>query len=162
MKTGLEAASRARGEVSRLVSERHEVVEELWEHPVESRRLGVRGRVDYIAVTAAETLVLVEVKLQSLSRRSLLRSPWLRAQLAAYTVAAEETLGMPLEASYIYSVEAQRLIEYRVTQVDRRLAAHAAEELWRMLREGPPQHPRVPPWRCRGCGYRRLCPAARS
>ncbi|WP_143522203.1 CRISPR-associated protein Cas4 [Pyrodictium delaneyi] len=148
--------------VERLEEARIEVQELLWEQPVQSRRLGLVGRVDLVAVTPRETLVVVEAKL-SVSRRSLYsRAQHILAQLAAYTIAAEETLAMPSEKTLVYATEAARLIEVRITPRHRRLVEEAARELWRILETG------ITPWtrprrsRCRACSYRGVCPSIQA
>ena len=144
--------------VKRLEEARVEAQELLWEQPVQSRRLGLAGRVDLVAVTPRETLVVVEAKL-NVSRRGLhSRAQHILAQLAAYTIAAEETLAMPSEKTLVYATETTRLIEVRITPRHRRLVEEAVRELWRILETG------IPPWtrprrsRCRACSYRSVCP----
>ena len=153
-----------RGRIVELLEERHRLRELLWEHPVASRRLGLQGRADLVALTVDGGLVVVEAKLPRLSRRRLWgRDRRLAVQLAAYAVAAEETLGAPLEAAYLYSVEGDRLVEVRVSPRLRRLVEHAARELHGMLERGePPGRANVPRWRCRLCSYRGVCPHGRG
>lgn len=148
--------------VEKLEEARIEAQELLWEQPVKSLRLGLAGRVDLIAVTPGETLVVVEAKLNA-SRRSLhSRAQHILAQLAAYTIAAEETLAMPSEKTLVYATETARLIEVRITPRHRRLVEEAARELWRILETG------IPPWirprrsRCRTCSYRGICPSTNA
>lgn len=147
-----------RDNVLGAVEERHVLREVFWEYPVRSRRLGVVGRVDLVAVTEAGGLVVVDVKLPRLTRRGL----WVRGrrwavQLAAYAVAAEETLGLPLEAAYLYSIEAGALVEVRIGPQLRRLVEDAARQLREALEKGEP--PRAQPGRgkCSVCSYNSVC-----
>jgi len=159
------ASSVPRGRLAELVGERHVVEELLWEHPVESRRLGLRGRADLVALTAAGGPVVVEAKLSPVPRAAARgRGLGAAVQLAAYVVAVEETLGAPVEASYIYSVEADRLVEVRVGPGLRRLVEHAAGELREAVALGRPPAAvgAARGRRCRACGYRRGCPVARG
>ena len=127
-----------------------------------STRLRIAGRVDYLAVTTGNRIVIVEAKLAQLTRRKLARSQHLRAQLAAYTIAAEETLKLPLEAAYIYTTENGALIPVTVTPRDRMLVEHAAKTLHQALERGEPPHTPPPPaWKCRVCSYRSICPFKR-
>ncbi len=162
MRTGSENTSRAR--IAELLEKRHRLREHLWEHPVASHRLGLGGRADLVAVTEADTLIVVEAKLPPLSRRTLrTRRRGILVQLAAYTVAAEETLHMPAEASYIYSTEADRLIPVRITPQLRSLLEHAAQALHEMAATAnPPRHAATPRTRCRLCAYRHICPHSRA
>jgi len=129
--------------------------QELWEHPVESRRLGVCGRVDLILVLDGEAVV-VEAKLSIGGR--LKRSPDLVAQVAAYAMAVEESLRLPVRRAIIYSVEENRLYRLAIGPLQRTLALRAVEELWRLLQS--PEPPCTPQrlWRCRVCMYRSVCP----
>jgi CRISPR-associated exonuclease Cas4 len=161
MKAGAEVP---RGRLAELLEQRHRLRELLWEHPVASHRLRVAGRADLVAVTTGDTLVVAEAKLSPASRRGLkTRDRRLAVQLAAYAIAAEETLRMPLEAAYIYSTEADRLIPVPVTPSLRRLAAYAAERLHEMLATGNPPPPgEAERRRCSACSYRSVCPYSRG
>ena len=162
MLAGAESVPRER--LVELLEKRHVVRELLWEHPVYSRRLGIGGRADLVAVTDRDTLVVVEAKLSAVSNRALHgKDKRLAVQLAAYAIAAEEALRIPLETSYLYSVEADRLYEIRVTPHLRSLVEHAANALREMLRRGePPSNIVVPHRRCRVCAYRHTCPYSRA
>ena len=147
-----------RDKVLGAVEERHVLREAFWEYPVRSQRLGVAGRVDLVAVTEAGGLVVVDVKLPRLTRRGL----WARGrrwavQLAAYAMAAEETLGLPLEAAYIYSIEAEALVEVRIGPQLRRLAEDAAKQLREALQKGEPPRAQPSKRKCRICSYNSIC-----
>ncbi|WP_317896082.1 CRISPR-associated protein Cas4 [Pyrofollis japonicus] len=161
MMAGAEIVPRDR--IVELLEERHRVHELLWEHPVVSRRLRLGGRVDLVAITVNDAVVVVEAKLSKTSRRALRgRDKRLLIQLAAYAIAAEEALRLPLEAAYVYSTEVDKLIEAKITPLLRRLVEHAAKELRRMLLEAkPPETVRTNRRRCRVCSYRHVCPFAR-
>ncbi len=136
-----------------------EPVEEYWEAQVYSHRLNMGGRVDLLLVLEDDTLALVEAKLVA-SRRRLWKHPGILAQLAAYTIAAEETMRMRVSRAFLYSMETGRLHEARITPRHRSMAEHAAKELNAMAETGrPPLHEPPPPrWRCRLCGYWSICP----
>ena len=150
-------AGEYRGRLLELLLEKgFEWEQELWEHPVESKRLGVCGRVDLVLVVGGEAVV-VEAKL-SASERSLKCDPGLVAQVAAYAIAVEESLRLPARRAIIYSIEEDRLYELAIGPLQRMLAVRAAEELWKLLRS--PEPPCTPQrlWRCRVCMYRGECP----
>jgi CRISPR-associated exonuclease Cas4 len=147
-----------RDKVLGAVEERHELREVLWEYPVRSRRLGVAGRVDLVAVTEAGGLVVVDVKLPKLTGRGL----WARGrrwavQLAAYAVAAEETLGLPLEAAYLYSIEAEALVEVRIGPQLRGLVEDAVRQLRKALEKGEPPRAQLGRRKCSTCSYNSIC-----
>jgi len=142
-----------------LAGEGLEWSQELWEHPVESKRLGVCGRVDLVQLMDGEAVV-VEAKLSTTKHR-LRRDPGVVAQVAAYAIAVEETLALPVRRAIIYSVEEDRLYRLEVGPVQRMLGVRAAEELWRLLQSPEPLCAPQRPWRCRLCRYRSECPCTR-
>ena len=135
----------------------------LWEHPVTSRRLGLTGRADLIAITPRDTIIVVEAKLSITRRRLKTRQPHLAAQLAAYTIAAEETLALPAERAFLYSTETRRLIPVKIGPRLRSLVEHAAQTLHQALETGQPPTARSPnPRKCTICSYRSICPSSRA
>lgn len=132
--------------------------EEYWEVEVYSKRLLLRGRVDLI-VDTGEGLVLVEAKLSATKTMLRRRGVHLLAQLAAYTIAAEETLGEPVTHTYLYIVEANELLPVRINPRHRRLVEEAATALHSMIANPDPTRlPPPPRRRCTTCSYRSLCP----
>ena len=134
-------------------------VEMLWEHEVRSCRLGLHGRADLIVVLGDETLLVVEAKLSLPPRRR--RLPVL-AQLAAYTIAAEETLARPARAALLYTLEQNRLHEVAVGPGLRRLVEEAAKNLHSLTGNPQPPPARIPAWRCTACSYKTICPKAHT
>ncbi len=158
MRAGRQRLPRER--IRALLEQRgHSVREMLWEHPVASHRLGLRGRVDLAALTS-RGVVIVEAKLAAPGPRGLQgRDRRLLAQLAGYAVAVEETLRLPLEAAYIYSTEDDRLTPAPITPGLRRLVEHAAKELHQALEKGtPPETGPLVRGACSTCQYRGICP----
>ena len=113
-----------------------------------------------MAALTQRGVVIVEAKLAAPGPRGLHgRDRRLLAQLAGYTVAAEETLHLPVEAAYIYSTEEDRLTRVSITPGLRRLVEHAARELHQALEDNSP--PSIGPLvrgACSTCQYRRICP----
>ncbi len=130
-----------------------------WELPVESRRLGIAGRADLILEYDHETVV-VEAKLSVTKTKLVRRGLHIIAQLAAYTIAVEETLRKPVARTYIYSTENQQLIQIPVKPHHRRLVEEAVKTINALLRgEIDPQTlPKPPRKRCTTCSYKTICP----
>jgi len=156
------AETTERDKLVELLETRHRLREIYWELMVRSNRLGIIGRADLVATTSNDRIVVAEVKLSPISKKKLrTRDMRIAIQLAAYSIAAEETLRLPLEKAYVYSVEAASLIEIPITPHLRRLVEQASIELHKMIEtQSPPQIVRPSPRKCRVCSYRRVCPAA--
>ena len=129
--------------------------EEHWEQEVISRRLGLRGRIDLL-IDHGDTLTIIEAKL-TLPGRS--KQAHIKAQLAAYMIAAEETYRKPVLRTLLYLIERDKLVEARITPHHRTMAENAAKNLWRMLTHGCTTQQPARRIRCRTCAYREICPA---
>ena len=129
-----------------------------WELPVMSRRLGIAGRADLVLEYEGEVAV-VEVKARATPTMLRRRGVHILAQLAAYAIAAEETIGKPALRAYIYGSEGSRLIRVAITPHHRALVENAVRELRRMLEtHNVYAQPRPPRRRCTVCSYRGVCP----
>ena len=131
----------------------------LLEHTLESRSLGLRGRVDALLLTEEE-VAPVEAKRRTGRRGS--RYQHHRLQAVAYCIAAEETLERPCRKALIVDVERGKVRIFKVTPAVRRLVHEAAEQLWSIARGEalPEATPRRQ--RCSACCYRGICPASRT
>lgn len=134
--------------------------EECWieaERWVESQRLGLRGRIDAVAVCPGEA-VPIEIKLRSSPvavKRFALHHI---AQIVAYSIAAEETLKLPVYRALVVSIEPETVFELRITPALREYTYRLSRELRRVIdSEGLPR-PTSFRSRCRVCFYRRFCP----
>jgi CRISPR-associated exonuclease Cas4 len=159
METGKELQNTARQRLLELLEQRHELVEILWEYPVESKRLRLRGRADLVATTAQDTAIVAEIKLQPITRRSLrARNKHVAIQLTAYAIAAEETLHKPVTTTYIYSIEAQTLTQLTPTPQLRSLVEKAANNLHKAITQNKEPAPTPSRKHCTTCEYNTICP----
>jgi len=162
METGKQLQGMHRAKIIELLENHHAIRETLWEHPVASKRLGLTGRIDLAAITTKDTIIVLDVKLAPTTRKKLLtRDKHTAAQLAAYAVAAEETLRKPLETAYIYTIENQELVELKITPTLRRLVEHAATQLHRIIKQGHQPAPTPSKRKCATCEYNTICPHRR-
>ena len=163
MQTGTETQSMHRSILVEILEKRHKIHEYLWEHPVESKRLGLRGRIDLVATTTSQRIIIVDIKLYTGdAKRLITRDKHIAAQLAAYAIAAEETLHHSLEAAYIYSIEREKLYQVPITPRLRRLVEHAAKNIHKALETNKPPPPMPSKRRCNTCRYKTICPFART
>ncbi len=146
---------RSRGRLVELLAEMGVDGEMLWEYPVASQALMVRGRVDLL-IDHGSSATIVEAKLTLPGRG---KDSHIKAQLAAYSIAVEETLHKPVARTLLYLVEDGRIVEVRVKPYHRRMAEAAARALWAMARRGCADSPPARRIRCRVCSYRGVCPA---
>ncbi len=141
---------------------KHEKLDEAqlyWELPVYSKRLNISGRVDLVLEYDSEA-VIVEAKLAVTKTMLRRRGVHIIAQLAAYTIAAEETLGKPVARTYIYSVESNELIRVKIGPQHRTLVEEAVKTLKDIAsgRIDPRTLPKPPRIKCSVCSYRSICP----
>ena len=161
METGKQLQGMHRAKIIELLEKHHAIREALWEHPVASKRLGLAGRIDLAAITTKETIIVLDMKLAPTTKKKLLtRDKHIAAQLAAYAIAAEETLRKPLEKAYIYTIENQELVELKMTPMLRGLVEHAATQLHR-INQGHQPAPTPSKRRCATCEYNTICPYRR-
>ena len=127
------------------------------EHPVRSKSLGVYGKVDAVVVDNNK-LYVVEVKLDTSKSRLKKRGFHHLLQLAAYTIAAEETFHKPVSKSLIAVLSKEEVIETSMSPNIRRTLINVANEMRRYLeQEKLPQKTSLRT-RCSHCFYRKVCP----
>lgn len=118
---------------------------------VQDPGLGVSGRVDLV-LRLTEEVIPVEYKLRT-SRFSTHH----RVQLAVYALLLERNGWAPVRRGFLYSIQARRAEEVRITARLRATARGLIEEIRDTLR-----HERLPAGtgrraRCVSCEYRRFC-----
>jgi len=126
------------------------------EHPVRSRSLGVYGKVDAVVVDNNK-LYVVEVKLDTSKSRLKKRGFHHLLQLAAYTIAAEETFHRPAEKSFIVALLRDEVLEVKIGPNIRRTLTNIVKEMKRYIEQQalPPKTPIKS--RCSSCFYRKAC-----
>lgn len=133
-------------ELSSYIHSRFKVVDE--EVYLESNRLGVRGRVDYIVETEAGIAPL-EVKY---SRRL---KPWWRYTLVLYALLIEDHYGKPVKQAFMV-IPSKRVYMLNIEDHDRRYVIESIRRARRII-EGY-ETPRPYPSRsCMSCDYQEYC-----
>jgi len=123
---------------------------------LESPRLRVRGRVDYVMVTGHGEYVPVEVKWSDPVRGRRARRDH-RLQLATYALLMEEATGRPVKQAAIYYARAGLTVLVNLTEDDKEEARRAIRRIHEMVETGEEPEVRVPRSRCLNCGFRRYC-----
>lgn len=128
----------------------------LWNVPVKSKSLGVRGVADLVVVKGLRAWV-VEVKLETSRRKLWARFRHHLVQALAYAVAVEETLKVVVEEIILVPLERGGIVRVRVTPHLRSYVARLAAELRAMVEGGAEPRGAVEKGKCRSCYYKRLC-----
>jgi CRISPR-associated exonuclease Cas4 len=122
---------------------------------VESRSLGLRGRIDLVIETEGKDgLELIPVEYKQTSRRP---GPHYRLQLAAYGIMLEETREGVVRRGFIYSLVSRKAEQVSLTERlrgDVRMTTAAMREM--VEREVMPEPPRSRRG-CVNCEFRRFC-----
>ena len=128
------------------IYERFEVYAKEFE--MESERLGVKGKVDFVIVDD-NGLAPLEVKYS----RSL--KPWWRYSAILYGILLEDTLGKPVKRCYLFLTESNRVVGVNITDDNRKFVEKAVESCYEILngREPKPSKSKS----CRNCDFRHEC-----
>ncbi len=134
-----------------------DIEEAIWEAPVASKKLKLAGRIDLLVLQTSGRAVVVDAKAYP-STRKLKKHQGIQAQLAAYSIAVEETYHKPATTACIYITEKNKLHCINITPRHRRLVEYAAKRLWEIKKTGkPPREPPPEPWKCSTCPYKNIC-----
>jgi len=118
---------------------------------VESRRLGLAGKLDLLIVTPTACYPVDFKDTEGGVRRNH------RIQLAAYALMAQESLGLPVPAAFLYLVPSKEMVRVDVGDGIRAEVRAAVEEIRRMVREERMPEPTPVRARCTGCEFRNYC-----
>ncbi len=130
--------------------------ERLFDVPLRSERLGLRGRVDLIIATPGRAApgaraVVVEYK------DSEQVGGHMRLQLAAYALLIEEVWALPVSAGFLYLLPLRRAEPVSLTPALRRKVVQAVEAVHTAIaREQMPPPPKSRAL-CGQCEFRRFC-----
>jgi len=139
--------------VRRYISEEFEL---LLEVPVESRKLGVVGRVDAVAVAILEAIP-IEIKLDTSPRKMKRFSYHHLAQVVAYAIAVEETFRKPVRKALIISSEGNTVFEITIGLSLREYIYRLSKELMKIVEEEKIPRPTSNKKKCKTCFYRKFC-----
>lgn len=125
-----------------------------FEVPVESSRLGLRGRIDMViwgAIEGREEIIPVDYK------NSTQMGEHFRLQLAAYGVILEEMTALPAKRAFLYSIITRSAEEVKLDNRLREKLFRTLEEMHRMLWSEAFPGPTENLSRCVACEFRRFC-----
>lgn len=133
-------------DVESLIEERFEVFAKEFE--VESERLGVKGKVDYV-IRDGRSLAPLEVKYSSKVR------PWWRYSAALYGILLEDTIKKPVKKCYLFLTESNDFVSFHITDEDRRFVERAVKDCYEILSGKIPKP--MESHSCKNCDYREFC-----
>ncbi len=122
---------------------------------LESERLGLTGKLDYLVVTRNRELVPIEVKWsESLGGKA----KWdHKVQLAAYALLVEENLGSVVKRGYVYYLRERRLVEVLIDDDIKSVVRRILNDMHEMVLEERDPGVRAPLSKCLNCGYLLYC-----
>ena len=123
---------------------------------LESRRLRLRGKIDYVLITRFGEYVPVEVKWSEPARGGRPRRDH-KLQLAAYALLLEEETGRPVKMAAVYYSRARRTVVFPLTDHDKEEARRAIKRVHEIIESGEEPDVRAPKSKCINCGFRRYC-----
>ena len=126
------------------------------ELPVESKSLRLSGRIDAVAIAPSEATP-IEIKLYT-SRKSIYsKSRHHLVQIAAYSIALEETLRKPVYKAVVVSLTNRRVFTIAITPRLRENVRRLAIELHKYIENEILPPPTPTKTRCTPCFYRKIC-----
>ena len=131
--------------------------ERVYRLPLQSRKLGLTGRVDLAIATPSREApgakaIVVEYKLSEQKAGS-----HFTLQLAAYALLIEEAWGLPVDQGFLYSIPLRKAEPVAITQHLRRKVIQTVAQIRQIVESeimpSPPDSLR----RCVTCEFRRFC-----
>ncbi len=116
-----------------------------------SPRLGLSGKPDLLIVTDRACYPVDFKDTEGGVRRNH------RVQLAAYALLAEDALGLPVPAAFVYVVPSKELARVEVGSRERAEVLAAIEEIRSFVRDEKMPEPTPVRARCVGCEFRNYC-----
>ena len=123
---------------------------------LESERLRLRGKVDFVLITRFGEHVPVEVKWAEPARGGGPKRDH-KLQLAAYALMLEELTGRPVKRAAIYYARVGKIVVFPLDEHEKREAKRIIRRVHEMVETGKEPAVRVPKSRCINCGFRRYC-----
>ncbi len=131
--------------------------ERIYRLPLQSRKLGLTGRVDLAIATPSREApgakaIVVEYKLseQKAGSHFLL-------QLAAYALLIEEAWGLPVDQGFLYSIPLRKAEPVAITQHLRRKVIQTVAQIRQIVESEIMPSPPGSLRRCVTCEFRRFC-----
>jgi len=123
---------------------------------LKSRRLKVRGKVDYSVITEHGECVPIEVKWSEPTKGGRVKRDH-KLQLATYALMIEEENGRPVKQAAVYYAKTGVTVLLSLTEDIKEEAKKAIRKIHKIIETGEEPEVRVPRSRCLNCGFRRYC-----
>ena len=133
-------------DVESIIAERFEIFAR--EYEVESERLGVRGKIDYV-IRDGNYLVPLEVK-YSHSLKS-----WWRYSAVLYGILLEDTIEKPVKRCYVFLTESNSIKTIDITDEDRIFVTKAVKDCYEILNGKIPKPSKSKS--CKNCDFKHIC-----
>ena len=119
---------------------------------LQSRQLGLIGRIDLVIRTPDQEGIVVEYKYSEQKT-----GPHFKVQLAAYALLLEEAWGIPVKRGYIYSIPLRRAEMIPITPQLRKKVVQTIEHIRSTIEQEIMPAPPTAQARCLTCEFRRFC-----
>ena len=131
--------------------------ERIYRLPLQSRKLGLTGRVDLAIATPSREApgakaIVVEYKLSEQKAGS-----HFTLQLAAYALLIEEAWGLPVDQGFLYSIPLRKAEPVAITQHLRRKVIQTVAQIRQIVESEIMPSPPGSWRRCVTCEFRRFC-----
>lgn len=131
--------------------------ERVYRLPLQSRKLGLTGRVDLAIATPSREApgakaIVVEYKLSEQKAGS-----HFTLQLAAYALLIEEAWGLPVDQGFLYSIPLRKAEPVAITQHLRRKVIQTVAQIRQIVESEIMPSPPGSLRRCVTCEFRRFC-----
>jgi len=131
--------------------------ERIYRLPLQSRRLGLTGRIDLAIATPSREApgakaIVVEYKLSEQKAGS-----HFTLQLAAYALLIEEAWGLPVDQGFLYSIPLRKAEPVAITQHLRRKVIQTVAQIRQIVESEIMPSPPGSLRRCVTCEFRRFC-----
>jgi len=133
-------------DIEPIIAEKFEIFAKEFE--VESARLGVKGKIDFV-VRDGKYLAPLEVKY------SYSLKPWWKYSAVLYGILLEESVKVPVKKSYIFLTESNVIKPINITDEYRMFIEKVIKECYEILNGKEPKPSKSKS--CRNCDFNHMC-----
>lgn len=128
---------------------------------LECKRLRLKGSPDYLLLLKTGHGIVMEVKWAEPAKKMVKRDH--RLQLGGYALLSRRQLGLRVGKGVVYYLRpTPSLIEVKITEGLLKEVKHVMKDMANIVNSATPPEPRIPPNRCKGCNYTRICPSVKT
>ena len=118
------------------------------EFEVESERLGVKGKIDFV-IRDGKHLAPLEIKY------SFSLKPWWKYSAVLYGILLEDSIGKPVKRSYVFLTESDKIVKIDITDENRIFVENAVKRCYEILNGKMPKPSKSKS--CRNCDFNHMC-----